>query len=78
LLFADAASRAAADPAQRGAALAPYALAGFATGFLGPVAVGNVLEWFGGPINATGWMAGFAVVAAGSTFAAWAFWRSPD
>jgi predicted MFS family arabinose efflux permease len=35
---------AAADPAQRGAALALYALAGFTTGFLGPVAVGNTLD----------------------------------
>jgi len=32
---------AAADPAQRGAALALYALGGFTTGFLGPVAVGK-------------------------------------
>src|SRR5262249_32991188 len=39
---------AAADPAQRGAALALYALAGFTTGFLGPVAVGSALDWFGG------------------------------
>jgi predicted MFS family arabinose efflux permease len=69
---------AAADPSQRGAALALYALAGFTTGFLGPVAVGNVLEWFGGPISAVGWTAGFAVVAAGSAIAAWAVWRSPD
>jgi hypothetical protein len=40
---------AAADPAQRGAALALYALAGFTTGFLGPIAVGTALDWFGGP-----------------------------
>src|SRR5216683_119336 len=43
---------AAADPAQRGAALALYALAGFTTGFLGPVAVGNTLDWVGGQTSA--------------------------
>ena len=34
----------AADPARRGAALAIYALAGYGTGFLGPVAVGLALD----------------------------------
>jgi MFS family permease len=69
---------AAADSAQRGAALALYALAGFTTGFLGPVAVGSVLDWFGGPISASGWMAGFVVIALGSAVAAWAIWCSAD
>jgi predicted MFS family arabinose efflux permease len=69
---------AAADPAQRGAALALYALAGFTTGFLGPVAVGNALDWFGGAATASGWMAGFALIAIGSAVAAWAIWRAPD
>jgi MFS family permease len=69
---------AAADPAQRGAALALYALAGFTTGFLGPVAVGNVLDWFGGASSPSGWMAGFAVIAIGSAAAAWAVWRAPE
>jgi dipeptide/tripeptide permease len=69
---------AAADPAQRGAALALYALAGFTTGFLGPVAVGNVLDWFGGASSPSGWMAGFAVIAIGSAVAAWAVWRAPE
>ena len=69
---------AAADPAQRGAALALYALGGFTTGFLGPVAVGNVLDWFGGAGSASGWAAGYLVISLGSTVAAWAVWRAPD
>lgn len=69
---------AAADPVQRGAALALYALAGFTTGFLGPVAVGTVLDWFGGAASALGWMAGYLVIALGSAAAAWAVWRAPE
>jgi predicted MFS family arabinose efflux permease len=69
---------AAADPAQRGAALALYALAGFTTGFLGPVAVGSALDWFGGAATPAGWTAGFALIALGSAVAAWAVWRAPD
>jgi hypothetical protein len=42
----------AADPAQRGAALALYALAGFATGSLSPIAVGTILDLSGGATNA--------------------------
>jgi len=68
---------AAADPAQRGAALALYALAGFTTGFLAPVAVGTVLDRFGGVASASGWTAGYLVIALGSAFAAWAVWRAP-
>src|SRR5438552_6381911 len=69
---------AAADPARRGAALALYALAGFTTGFLGPVAVGTVLVWFGGATSASGWSVGFLVIAIGSAVAAWAVWRAPE
>ena len=69
---------AAADPAQRGAALALYALAGFTTGFLAPIAVGNVLDRFGGAASASGWTAGYLVIALGSAFAAWAVWRAPE
>jgi MFS family permease len=67
---------AAADPAQRGAALALYALAGFTTGFLGPVAVGTALDWFGGAASVSGWRAGYLVIAIGSAIAAWAVWRA--
>jgi predicted MFS family arabinose efflux permease len=69
---------AAADPAQRGASLALYALAGFTTGFLGPVAVGTVLDWFGGAASAFGWMAGYALIALGSAVAACAVWWAPE
>lgn len=69
---------AAADPTQRGAALALYALGGFTTGFLGPVAVGNVLDWFGGAGSASGWAAGYLVISVGSAGAAWAVWRAPE
>lgn len=69
---------AAADPAPRGAALALYALAGFTTGFLGPVAVGHALDWFDGAASASGWMTGYAVIAIGSAAAAWAVWYAPE
>src|SRR6516225_3956850 len=69
---------AAADPAQRGAALALYALSGFTTGFLGPVAVATVLDWFGGTASASGWTAGFALIALGSAAAALVLWWAPD
>jgi MFS family permease len=61
---------AAAPPERRGAALALYALIGFAAGFVGPVAVGSVLEVFGGIHTTTGWSAGFLVMALGSVVAA--------
>lgn len=69
---------AAADPVQRGTALALYALSGFTTGFLGPVAVGTAIDWFGGTANASGWIAGFVVIALGSAVAAFAVWRAAD
>lgn len=68
---------AAADPARRGAALAIYALAGYATGFLGPVAVGIVLDWFGGAATVAGWRAAFVTIALGSAVAACAVGRAP-
>jgi MFS family permease len=69
---------AAADPTQRGAALALYAIAGFTTGFLGPVAVGYALDWFGGSDSPSGWRAGFLVIALGSTVAACAVTRARE
>ena len=68
---------AAADPARRGTALALYALAGYATGFLGPVAVGIVLDWFGGAASPRGWSAAFVTIALGSAVAAFAVRRAP-
>ncbi len=61
---------AAADPDRRGAALAIYALAGYSTGFLGPVAVGAALDLFGGAASPAGWRAGFLTIALGSAAAA--------
>ena len=69
---------AAADPVQRGAALALYALAGFTTGFLGPVAVGTTIDWFGGAASASAWMMGFITISLGSAAAAWAVRRAPE
>jgi MFS family permease len=69
---------AAADPAQRGAALALYALAGFTTGFLGPVAVGIAIDWFGGTASAVGWATGYGVIALGSAVAALTVWYARE
>jgi MFS family permease len=69
---------AAADPERRGAALALYALTGFASGFAGPVVVGGVLDWFGGSRSVAGWEAAFGVMAAGSAAAAFALRHAPD
>lgn len=63
-----------ADPARRGASLGIYALGGFASGFLGPVAFGLALDWFGGSDSAAGWRAAFLTLALGSTAAALAVW----
>jgi MFS family permease len=69
---------AAADPAQRGSALALYALAGFATGFAAPVAVGMFIDLFGGPTTAHGWTTAFIVIALGSFAAAIAVAAAPS
>lgn len=68
---------AAADPARRGAALALYALAGYGTGFFGPVMVGLALDGFGGAGSPAGWSAAFLVIALGSAAAACAVRRTP-
>ncbi|MGH7047762.1 MAG: MFS transporter [Stellaceae bacterium] len=68
----------AADPARRGAALALYALAGYATGFLSPVAVGLALDWFGGAASVAGWRAAFVTIAIGSAACACAVRRAPQ
>ncbi len=62
-----------AEPARRGASLAVYALAGFTTGFLGPVTFGLVLDWFGSD-SAAGWRAAFLTLTLGSAVAALAVW----
>jgi MFS family permease len=65
-----------ADPARRGAAMAVYALAGFATGFLGPAAVGLSLDWFGGTDSSLGWTAAFLTLSIGSAATGLAVWTS--
>jgi predicted MFS family arabinose efflux permease len=65
-----------ADPSRRGVAFAVYALGGFTTGFLGPAAIGVVLDGFGGADSGRGWTAAFLVMALGSTMAGWAVWTA--
>ena len=69
---------AAADPARRGTALAVYAFTGSVTGSIGPVAVGVMLDAFGGAQSSTGWTAAFVTMALGSAAAAWAVRRLGD
>jgi len=66
------------DPRFRGVSLAAYAFAGFTTGFLGPVAVGIVLEAAGGIGSAHAWGWAFGVMALGSVVGAvTVVWRRP-
>ncbi|MEZ5817533.1 MAG: MFS transporter [Hyphomicrobiaceae bacterium] len=51
-----------ADPARRGATLAVHSMLGYAGGFVGPLAIGVVLDWSGG-MSRTGWTTAFLVVA---------------
>lgn len=51
-----------AEPSRRGATLAMHSSLGYAGGFIGPLAVGLVLDVSGG--NATAWSAAFGLIAA--------------
>lgn len=73
-----AGSVALSDPARRGASFAVYAFAGYTTGFLGPVIIGAVLDWFGGPASSAGWTAAFLIMGLGSAVAALAVWSVRD
>jgi MFS family permease len=55
----------AADPNFRGATMAMHSTVGFSLSALGAGAVGIALDATGGPLNASAWMAAFAVLAAG-------------
>jgi MFS family permease len=66
---------ASADPLRRGTALAVYAFTGSVTGAIGPVAVGVMLDLFGGAQSSAGWSAAFVTMALGSAAAALAVWR---
>jgi MFS family permease len=51
-----------ADPARRGATLALHSMAGYAGGFVGPIAIGWILDLAGG-MSARGWGLAFLHVA---------------
>ena len=51
-----------AEPSRRGATLAVHSMLGYAGGFVGPLAVGWVLDRFGG-MSSAGWMAAFLMIA---------------
>ena len=55
----------AADPNFRGATMAMHSTVGFSLSALGAWAVGAALDATGGPLDASAWMAAFAVLAAG-------------
>jgi predicted MFS family arabinose efflux permease len=51
-----------AEPSRRGATLAVHSMLGYAGGFVGPLAVGRVLDLYGG-MSPVGWMAAFLMIA---------------
>jgi len=51
-----------AEPSRRGATLAVHSMLGYGGGFVGPILVGNVLDWSGG-MSVRAWWLGFGVVA---------------
>ena len=56
----------AAEPGYRGLTLAVHSLFGFTAGFLGPLAVGLVLDAAGGQTSQSAWFLGFATIGIGS------------
>jgi MFS family permease len=55
-----------AKPGQRGATLAVHSILGFTGGFVGPLAVGVVLDLAGGEGSSVGWALAFLTMGAGS------------
>ena len=55
-----------AEPGYRGLTLAVHSLFGFTAGFLGPLAVGLMLDAAGGQTSQTAWFLGFATIGVGS------------
>jgi len=55
----------ASDVRYRGATMAMHSTVGFSLSALGAWGVGVALDFAGGPLSATGWMAAFSVLAAG-------------
>jgi predicted MFS family arabinose efflux permease len=62
-----------ADPARRGATLAVHSMLGYFGGFIGPLAIGWILDWRGG-MSANAWASAFALIAALSMLALGVFW----
>jgi predicted MFS family arabinose efflux permease len=62
-----------AEPAKRGATLAVHSMLGYFGGFIGPLAVGWILDAGGGMSRAT-WAAAFLAIAASSAVTLAAFW----
>lgn len=62
-----------ADPARRGATLAVHSTLGYAGGFVGPLAIGWVLDLSGG-MSPAGWAAAFLMVACLMLIALAIFW----
>lgn len=60
---------AAAKPGQRGATLAVHTILGFGGGFVGPLAVGVVLDLAGGATSGMAWTLAFLAMGAGSAAA---------
>jgi MFS family permease len=58
-----------AAPGQRGATLAVHSILGFGGGFLGPLAVGSVLDLAGGETSRLAWGLAFLAMGAGSAVA---------
>ena len=67
---------ASAEPAVRGATMAMHSTVGFGLSALGGWAVGVALDAGGGPATASGWLAGFLVMAVGTAVGPLALWWS--
>jgi len=67
---------ASADPAFRGATFAMHSTVGFGLSALGGWAVGIAIDAGGGPAAATGWLAGFLVMASAVLMGPLALWWS--
>jgi cyanate permease len=67
---------ASAVPAQRGATMALHSTVGFGLSAAGAWATGVALDAAGGPASAAGWLAAFAVLAAGVLLGPLALWWS--
>jgi predicted MFS family arabinose efflux permease len=67
---------ASAAPAQRGATMALHSTVGFGLSALGAWGMGVALDAAGGPASASGWLAAFALLAAGVLLGPLALWWS--